>query len=447
MQAFKNLSRKTVLEITSIAWPMAFNGVLMQSVTIIDLLLIAYLGEVSLAAYGIAGAIIVFVIGIQTAIANGTQLVLSRAIGAGNINKVGREVASGWVLNLAFSTCALLLLFFGADPLIRVIIDDETVAVQAISYVEISLLLLLFSSISQVIVVYFNSCKKTRIPLYGFLLEIPFNVFCSAILIYGLWGAPEMGLAGAAWGSVAAVVIRLVYLAYRFKQEIDQGFVAGFGLITIASVKTHLSEVTPIVANFMVLLTGQMLFQVLFAQLSVSSFAAITLIMPWIKIGGLFVNSWARSSTIIVSQYIGQENIKSIPSFVLQSKLVATLMSLLMVLCYYSFSISLPLIYTNLSAETMTALAVIAPAYVLIPIFRTNNMFCGNMIRAMGESYIIVRINLVTMWVISLPLCALLIYLEAPLLMVFGVILFDEILKYYKFRKTLMNKLDTYLTV
>jgi len=338
-------------------------------------------------------------------------------------------------------------LFFGAAPLIRAIIDDETVAVQAISYVEISLLLLLFSSISQVIVVYFNSCKKTRIPLYGFLLEIPFNVFCSAILIYGLWGAPEMGLAGAAWGSVAAIVIRLVYLAYRFKQEIDQGFVAGFGLITIASVKTHLSEVTPIVANFMVLLTGQMLFQVLFEQLSVSSFAAITLIMPWIKIGGLFVNSWARSSTIIVSQYIGQENIKSIPSFVLQSKLVATLMSLLMVLCYYSFSISLPLIYTNLSAETMTALAVIAPAYVLIPICRTNNMFCGNMIRAMGESYIIVRINLVTMWVISLPLCALLIYLEAPLLMVFGVILFDEILKYYKFRKTLMNKLDTYLTV
>ena len=66
------------------------------------------------------------------------------------------------------------------------------------------------------------------------------------------------------------------------------------------------------------------------------------------------------------------------------------------------------------------------------------------MMRAMGESYLIVRINIITMWVISLPLCALLIYLEAPLVIVFGVIFFDEVLKSYPFRRALFKKLDTY---
>jgi putative MATE family efflux protein len=445
MKLFKHVSKATLREITTLAWPMALNAILLQSMTIIDLLFVASLGDVSVAAYGVAGAIVAFVLGVQFAIANGTQLVLSRAVGAGNVQKVGLEMVSGWVANMGFSILALLALLLSAQQLVDLITHNKGVAEQATSYVQVSLFLLFFSSISQVIVVYFNASKKSKIPLYGFLLEIPINVVCSAILVYGLFGAPALGLAGAAWGSVIAVTVRLLYLAIRFNQEKIHGSVSGFYCVNRASVKAHLDEVIPIVANFVVLLTGQMLFQTLFAQLRVPQYAAITLILPWIKIGSLFVNSWAQSSTIIVSQYIGKNELQLIAPFVLQSKLVATLMSLVMVAGFFVFSCYMPVFYPNLSTETMLALAVIAPIYCAIPIFRTNNMFCGNMVRAMGESYLIVRINIMTVWVISLPLCAALIYFNAPLYMVFGVILFDEIIKSYPFNKTLKKKLNKYM--
>jgi putative MATE family efflux protein len=444
MQLFKNLSKETLLDITALAWPMAFNAILLQSMTIIDLLFVASLGDISVAAYGIAGAVVAFVLGVQFAIANGTQLVLSRAVGHGDVKKIGLEIASGWVANLAFSLVALLTLLFGIDCFINLITHNTEVAAQAISYVRIALFLLFFSSISQVIVVYFNASKKSKIPLYGFLIEIPLNIVCSGILVYGLFGAPKMGLSGAAWGSVIAVMLRFAYLAYRFYHEKIKGFVSGFHHVSRASVRAHLDEVIPIVANFVVLLAGQMLFQALFAQLPVPSYAAITLILPWIKIGSLFVNSWAQSSTIIVSQYIGKNDLRSIPAFVLQSKFVATLISFVMVVGFFLFSCYVSVLYPNLSSETLIALAIIAPIYSAIPLVRTNNMFCGNMIRAMGDSYMIVRINIITIWAISLPLCALLIYLNAPLAMVFGIILFDEILKFYPFKKTLKYKLNQY---
>jgi putative MATE family efflux protein len=445
MKLFKNLSKTTLNDILTLAWPMALNAILLQSMTIIDLLFVASLGDISVAAFGVAGAIVAFVLGVQFAIANGTQLVLSRAIGAGNVAKVGLEVASGWVANIGFSFVALVVLFCSADSIIELITHNASVEQQAIGYVKVSLFLLFFSSISQVIVVYFNASKKSKIPLYGFMLEIPINVICSAILIYGLFGAPALGLDGAAWGSVIAVMIRLLYLAIRFNLEKVNGTVTGFYQVSLASVKRHLEEVIPIVANFVVLLTGQMLFQALFAQLPVSEYAAITLILPWIKIGSLFVNSWAQSSTIIVSQYIGKNELTLIPAFVFQAQYVATLMSLLMVAGFAIFGYFMPIFYPNLSSETLLALAIISPIYSLIPIFRTNNMFCGNMVRAMGESYLIVRINVITVWIISLPVCAVLVYLEAPLYLVFGVILFDEIIKSYPFYKTLRNKLTDYL--
>lgn len=119
-------------------------------------------------------------------------------------------------------------------------------------------------------------------------------------------------------------------------------------------------------------------------------------------------------------------------------------MCIFMVFGFYVCSLVLPHIYNKLSPETIVALAIIAPAYILLPVFRVNNMFCGNMIRAMGESYLIVRINIVTQWLIALPICMLLVYFDAPLVLVFGVILLDEILKFLPFRKALMSKLASY---
>ncbi|MEI6896179.1 MAG: MATE family efflux transporter [Psychromonas sp.] len=437
-------SKKMLLQNASLAWPMTCNAILMQSVTIIDLLMIASLGESQVAAFGIAGAIITFIIGIQFSIANGTQLVLSRAVGAGNKKNIGLVIASAWVTNLGFSLLALITLLLLSSPLIDSITQDAFVASQAKSYVGISLLLLLFSSASQVMIVYFNSTQKTRIPLYGFMIEIPCNVVFSFILIYGLWGAPELGLAGAAWGSVMAIIIRFSYLAYRFYQEKRQGNVIGFSILSKTSIITHIQEVVPIVANFIVLLTGLLLFQMLFAQLSIASYAAITLVLPWIKIGSMFANTWAQASTIIVSQYIGKNEQHKIPEFVHQSLIVTRIISVFIMLIFYTFSELAPFIYSNLSTETLNALAIIAPIYIFLPLIRTNNMFCGNMIRAMGDSYLIVRINIITQWMIALPLCALMIYIEAPLYIIFGIILFDEILKCQPFRKTLQRRLYKY---
>ncbi|WP_284204068.1 MATE family efflux transporter [Psychromonas marina] len=437
-------TKKTLLQNASLAWPMTCNAILMQSVTIIDLLLIASLGESQVAAFGIAGAIVSFIIGIQFAIANGTQLVLSRAVGAGDKNNIGLVMTSGWVINIGFSLLALFTLFLFNAPLIENITHDALVASEAKSYVSISLLLLLFSSASQVIVVYFNSTKKTRIPLYGFMIEIPCNVICSFILIYGIWGAPELGLAGAAWGSVIAIVIRFAYLSYRLYKEKYHGYVTGLFILSKKSVIEHIQEVVPIVANFIVLLTGLLLFQILFAQLPVASYAAITLVLPWIKIVSMFANTWAQASTIIVSQYIGKNEHQKIAPFVDQSLLVTRIIAVFILLIFYIFSELAPLIYSNLSSETLTALATIAPIYIVLPLIRTNNMFCGNMIRAMGESYLIVRVNIITQWIIALPLCALMIYLEAPLYVVFGIILLDEILKFQPFRRTLKSCLGKY---
>ncbi|MGR5540959.1 MATE family efflux transporter, partial [Vibrio campbellii] len=71
----------------------------MQSMLMIDTLLVSPLGEISLAALGIATTIVAFVMGIQMALANGTQLVLSRAVGAGVKASLNRGFWAGMAIN------------------------------------------------------------------------------------------------------------------------------------------------------------------------------------------------------------------------------------------------------------------------------------------------------------------------------------------------------------
>ena len=66
----------------ALAWPLAVNALLVQSMLMIDTLLVAPLGDLPVAAMGIATVIVAFVLGIQIAIGNGIQLLVGRAFGA-----------------------------------------------------------------------------------------------------------------------------------------------------------------------------------------------------------------------------------------------------------------------------------------------------------------------------------------------------------------------------
>ena len=64
--------------------------------------------------------------------------------------------------------------------------------------------------------------------------------------------------------------------------------------------------------------------------------------------------------------------------------------------------------------------------------------------RALGESLKVLKLHIVCQWLISLPLLALLIYLQAPLLIVFSITLLEECVKTWFFRAYLLQKIEKF---
>jgi putative MATE family efflux protein len=420
----------------SLGWPLALNALLMQSMLMIDTLLVSPLGEVSLAAMGIATTIVSFILGIQMALANGTQLVMSRAVGSANQTKLANSYWSGMLINLVVAIVFWLLLSWLDQDLIYWLTDNKTLYVEIGQYLGYAKYLVLFTAITQVITAMFNALGRSKLPFKSYLIELPINAFASYFLIHGVSDWQGLGVVGAAIGSVIAISLRMIFLTVclKYQQDLDLSFNSKMALF-INNIKLHFIEIFPVAANVTMLSIGATIYQLLYSQLSINAYAAITVLMPWIRGGTQFITSWAHASAITISQAIGSTKLENLTADVDISIKMAVVLSVLSCGLFWALSFVIGDIYPGLNHETYLALASIAPLYILLPFIRGYNTVHGHILRALGKTTAVFKINFTGQWLISIPLCALLIlYFDASIFWAFAVMPFEEAVKAFPFR-------------
>lgn len=423
---------RTVKKNLHIAWPLAINALLMQSMLMVDALLISPLGDVALAALGIATTLMAFCLGTQMALANGSQLLFSRAIGANNPAQLERNFFSAWWINLASGVGFLVVMFAFGPWLVAQLTDDHQVARQALDYLNLGQYLLLFNALTQVLLALFNAHGKTKLCLYGYLLEMPINAMASYLLIFGIGTGSGMGVAGAALGSLIAMALRALYLVwccYRAKMIGAQSlFPKRHSLVD------HWAQIYHIAANVTLLAVGMSVYQLIYSQLALHAYVAISLLFPWIRIGNQVGTAWAQASAISLSQRLGAGRWRSLA---LDTRLLlqgAMWIALLSIGFFALLSELFPLLYPELNTATQGYLAALAPLYTLLPLARVYNTSQGHILRALGYAKWVFRVHFIGQWCVALPLCALLVlYTEVPVFWAFAIFVGEDVLKIVPF--------------
>lgn len=418
----------------ALAWPLAFNALLVQSMLMIDTLLVAPLGELPVAAMGIATVIVAFVLGIQIAIGNGIQLLIGRSFGANGYSDIAVVYWSGLIINISVSLFFFFILIFFDSQLIAFITDDTALAQLVENYISITKYIVLITAYTQVCTALFNGCGNTKIPLKGFMIELPVNALLSYLLINGFIMYEGLGLEGAAWGSLVAVILRAAFLHITLTKEKKINLSYPRNCQFKVEIRRQFLEIFPIAANFFVLSVGATIYQLLFAQLELFSFVAITLIFPWLRAGTQFPNAWAQASAISISQMLGQNNTQDLKKFTYHCTQMGMVLSVIVAALFFILSQCMHLVYPNIETETQVALMIIAPLYIILPVIRAYNTVAGNILRALGNSNLVLKIHFITQWFISLPICALLILqFDVSIFWAFAMLPIEELLKMLPF--------------
>jgi Na+-driven multidrug efflux pump len=428
-------------QVFALAWPMTLKAIFLHGTVVIDGFLLSSLGEGALAAMGLAAALGGIVLGVIFAFSHAMQIRTAQAFGGGDQVFLKSVLASGLAVSLTIGCIGVSVITIWGGTLINMLAPSAEVAAQAQSYLQIFTIVILAEAIGQCIASFFNGCSRSKLPLYGYLLSVPVNVTASVMLIHGYWGLPAMGVAGAALGSAIAISLQTIFwvaLLLRTNGHLQR--VAGWHHGTFRpTLKRHIRFALPIAATFVSATLATHVCSLIYANMSLNSFAAMTLIAPWNMVAGQVAMQWTQATGILVAQLLGKRTPEDVlDRFLSRAWRGAFVASGVVSVFFLVMCLSLDFIYPNLEVETRAILLSFLPILMIIQFPRATNAICGNTLRASGDTVYVMHIFIWAQWAFRVPATAVLVlYFDVSAFWILSLFLFEEALKFPAFHRRL----------
>ncbi len=200
----KKIDLSLVPKVLSLSVPLALAGQLENLVGFADIYMVGALGPTAISAVGIS-RVVIMVIGVTLmAVLTGTFTVVAQAIGAGSMRDASTAGKQSFTLVAIFSVAISLLGILAAPSLLSALSDDPRVVSQGTSYLSVFFSGLILMALNYTITTCLHAAGDTRTPLLISVFMNTIKIFASYLLIFGIWGLPRLGVAGAAVGTVIA---------------------------------------------------------------------------------------------------------------------------------------------------------------------------------------------------------------------------------------------------
>ena len=195
-----------------IAFPIALQNLMSTTASMVDTIMIGSQGELAVAAVGICSQINSLFFSSYFGFAGGALLFFAQYWGAKDEKGINRTLGISsffmLVVALIFGTVAITNPAF----ILRIYTDKEAIIQMGIPYLRIIGFAAPFVVLVMILNFFLRSTERVKPPLLCSIAGIIVNVTLNWLLIYGRFGLPKMGVAGAAVGTLCSSLINFILL-------------------------------------------------------------------------------------------------------------------------------------------------------------------------------------------------------------------------------------------
>lgn len=191
-----------------------------------DNLMVGRLGAAPLAAVSLGNSLVFIALSLGIGFSFAITPLIAEADGSGDIEK-GRSYFHHGIILCGINGILLFLLLLLAKPLLYYLDQPPEVVEYAMPYLEIVAFSMLPLMIFQAYKQFADGLSQTKYSMYATILANVVNVLFNYLLIYGIWVFPELGLEGAAIGTLISRFFMLwfVWEILRRKSKFKPYFV------------------------------------------------------------------------------------------------------------------------------------------------------------------------------------------------------------------------------
>ena len=222
------MSSPRTREILHLSLPI-IGGMMSQNLlNLVDTWLVGGLGAAALAACGLANFLNFMAVAAITGLSTAVQAMAARRVGEGRIGESAIPLNGGLLLSLVVGLPLSLLLIALAPWFFPAMVNDPAVAEQGVPYLQWRLVAVALIGMNFSFRGYWSAVKLTRLYLYTLIWMHALNIVFSWTLIYGKFGFPAMGTAGAGLGTSLSIAVgTATYFWHAGRHARGHGFLHG----------------------------------------------------------------------------------------------------------------------------------------------------------------------------------------------------------------------------
>lgn len=198
--------------VSKLGLPLVGGNLAQFAVTMTDTLMLGWYSVAALAAVTLGGMFFfeLFILGSGFAIA--VMPLVARAVAEGDTLSIRRVTRMGLWLSLFYALICFPL-FWYSGALLRAVGQDPELSLAAQGYLRLVWIGLGPAMLVMVLKSYLAALERTQVVFWVTVAAALANGLANYALIFGNWGAPELGITGAALASIMVQVISLIGIA------------------------------------------------------------------------------------------------------------------------------------------------------------------------------------------------------------------------------------------
>ncbi|MCH8336815.1 MAG: MATE family efflux transporter [Proteobacteria bacterium] len=214
--------------ILGLALPIIGGMVSQNLLNIVDTAMVGFLGDSALAAVGLGGFVVFMCQALILGISTGVQSSAARKKGEGRVDRAAAILNTALLLVLVVAPIFSLILMQIVPTLFPYLNSDAAVIEHGVPYLEWRLGAIVFVGMNFAFRGYWNALDMSRVYMTTLILMHTCNIVLNYVLIFGNFGAPAYGVAGAGMASAISMAIgTTIYFVLGCRHAAKDGFLKG----------------------------------------------------------------------------------------------------------------------------------------------------------------------------------------------------------------------------
>lgn len=392
-----------------LGFPIAVQNMLTSSFAIVDTLMVSRLGSVALSSVGMAGQWSWFMSIISFGVCSGMSVFASQYWGIGNHKAMRRVLGISLLCIAVLSAVFFFPAFLAPERVIAIFNSDAEVIAFGSRYMKIACFSYPAVVLSVILSGFLRNIEKVRIPMYVSMVTTVLNAVFNYGLIFGKFGLPEIGVAGAAAAtcisSWSGPVLLLAISAFQKNQLVR----SPKDLVSFRP--RHLLEFArralPVVFNESCWSLGIVVLNVIYSNMGYEYYAAVTMVKTFSDLSFAFFVGLCNACIIMVGKSVGSGKIKraveDADRFSVVVPLIAVFVGALMVI-FRGQLVSIFNLGNNISDLAIsTALLITLFVGCELPVKMISYVQVVGIFRSGGDTFAAMLCDVGSLWLLAIP--------------------------------------------